>query len=187
MVVEDFGLSSRRGATLKILQRDVAGSKPLPRGDNKGHSQTSAFAQLNSCSKGIPNDFMCNRPELLPTWHQGVLCGFVLTNLDHDPLTRRRAWVTTPSVAGSPLPTTVKNHILKGRFSVLISVAFSLQVVDVNLLKSPLNVCRKLVFNQRRSQASLMGPENQKQEILWNPPANRLSTTPLPPALLTES
>lgn len=45
-----------------------------------------------------------------------------------------------------------QNHILKGRLSVLISLAFSLQVVDVKLLKSPLNVCRKLVFNQVSSK-----------------------------------
>jgi hypothetical protein len=106
------------------------------------------------------------------------VCGFVLTNLGHDSLTRSRAWGCDPLQQGAPCQ--LSNQILKDKPSLspdLLLFAFSLQVVDVNLLKSPLNAYRKLIFNQGRSPASLAEKEIKKQEVLWQLSATTQTVT----------
>lgn len=96
-----------------------------------------------------------------------IVCGFVLTNFGRDFLTWSRAWVTTPLQQEASCQ--LLSHVLKNKPSLcpdLLFPPFALQVVGVDLLKSLLNACRKLDFNQGKSQASPSRARNQEAENL---------------------
>lgn len=95
-----------------------------------------------------------------------ILCSFVLTNPGPDSLTKQRQ--DCNSLCSRRLLANCQTMFSKISLPSALTSSFlarSFQTVNVNPLKSPWNVCRKLVFNQGKSKQTLAG---QKQEVLWH-------------------